>query len=170
MRFIKTFFIFLLIPFYSFAAYAPTAPTLTVGGRTYTDLTNLIELSCYAAGNNNCTFRAPNGSAGYAVTTGKTLKIQSFRCFVITSASNTGTGWLLYADNDVGVNTATAFTNGVRYGGSAASGYLASFGSLVSSGYFEGPISYSIPAGKYPGIQGNDTGVVYNCKIYGYEI
>ncbi len=90
-----------------------TIPILTVGGRVFTDLTNLIFLigSVNTAGR-GCTGRKAGAASGYQVTAGKTLTIYAVKITCEDSAGAYGIT-LSQSDNDVGVNTATALTNAV---------------------------------------------------------
>lgn len=93
-----------------------TIPTLTVGGRVFTDLTTLIILAGYQGSNARTTLRVPGASSGYPVTTGKTLTVHAARF----SCSNTpGTqGYitqLVQSDNDLGYDSNTSYTNPKYY-------------------------------------------------------
>lgn len=149
-----------------------TIDTITVGGRVFTNLTSLIILYGWADGtgtSNRCTLRTANGSAGYQVTTGKTLTIRAVR-FQTTGASNTAgvsPGNLAYADNDVGVATSTAFTNSVNMIGNTsfiqwgrASLYYGSDGDGAA-------IDFQVPALKYPAYVASNQICAIIC--YGYE-
>jgi hypothetical protein len=95
-----------------------TIPTLTIGGRVYTDISsNLKRLITHVAATGGGTFRLFSGSAGYAVTTGKTLTIESLRREDLSSTVGTGIA-MAQTDNDIGLNSATALTNAVYWGGS----------------------------------------------------
>ena len=127
--------------------------SLTIGGVTFTDLTNLIVLTgAVGAINNKTTLRKPDGTAGYQVTVGKTLTHRAVM-LQIKNSTVTSTTYpkFQYSDNDVGVDTVTAFTNPVFYGGDT---FNATFGlnvqALAASNHF--PIFWSVPATKYSGI------------------
>lgn len=142
-------------------------PTATVGGRVYTDLDNLIYLvTGVSTGGRYATFRTHNGSAGYQVTTGKTLTISS-----VVNLSDTSTAYyslLCYGDNDVGLDSAAAPTTVVRLGGLAAGAraHLTSVGSgNISIPAL--PLKFQVPATKYPAIySSNADSIMY---AYGYE-
>lgn len=158
-----------LLFFVSLSAFAaPPVPSgnivsLTVGGRVFTDLTNLKTLTAMVASTNNSSLRAPNGTAGYAVTAGKTLDIVAAKCNVFTSG--TATYQIGYTDNDLGMNSATAKTNGVYFAGSALVGFF----NNAAVGMQEFPIQkFSVPATKIPFIESNSAGGVV-CIFFGYE-
>lgn len=140
-------------------------PKLTVGNRVFTDLDNLILLiaSCNTGGSaNNSTFRLPSASAGYVVPTGKTLYIRALQ-FDMRVTAVTATPVLCYSDNDVGINSNTAYTNQVYPGGSA---FLGSH-IMQSVGIVQVPVQFDVPEAKYPGMAG-DTALGFTCKAWGY--
>ncbi len=140
-------------------------PSLTIGGRTFTDLSNLKILKTYCNGNNLATARAPNGTAGYTPSGSKAFRILAVEYQSIATTSATPT--LCYSDNDLGFNSAGAFTNPV-YEHGASSDYI---------GFTDGDINginakqaiqtnFLVPNGKYVGVVGAAATV---CWIYGYE-
>jgi hypothetical protein len=153
----------------SFSAFsAPPVPSgnivsLTVGGRVFTDLTNLKILVGFVNSTNNTTPRAPSASAGYQVTAGKTLDILAASCNIFSAG--TATFQMGYADNDVGIGTATAKTNGVYMTGDSTNG---SFANNSVVGVQQSAIKFSVPATKYPFIESNAAGGGI-CTLYGYE-
>ncbi len=146
-----------------------TIETLTIGGYVFTNIAGLIVLASKGTTNGNCTLRKmnPPGSAGYAVTSGKTLTI-----YAISMLSNAAmTNSLLYADNDVGLDTATSFTNPVYFGSGSATA-VTMFVVPTSQTGINGPMQFapvfSVPATKYPAIVTN-TGNTNSVTAYGYE-
>lgn len=144
-------------------------PSLTVGGRVFTDLTNLIALIGYATTGKSFTFRRHNASAGFQVTAGKTLKVYAARFITnATAAGGTAPFSLCYADNDIGIDSAVAFTNQVYLGGASTLAALPANIASIQSGY-EVPIYFDIPAEKYPGCNMNISGNA-TCWLFGYEV
>lgn len=141
-------------------------PSLTIGGRVFTDLTNLIILhGAVAAGQANCSLRKANGVAGYAVTAGKTLTI-----YACKGRSNTAANTkiiLLYSDNDMGVDTATAPTNPVYIMGSTANYGLTYSGGASVDQEQAHEINFQVPATKIPGVIMVSS--VSYFRAYGYE-
>jgi hypothetical protein len=145
------------------------APTLTIGGRVFTDLENLIILrgGCSPAGaNTRTTMRTPNGTSGYVVPTGKVLRLLAVRV-KMSGTFNAGAGQMDvgYADNDVGVNSATVFTNSVTMS------VFNRVGCQVSAdqgGYAEEALNFTIPAGKYPNTENANATVATSGQFYGY--
>ena len=148
-------------------------PTLQIGSRVFTDLTNLITLSANVsstASQGRTTLRKLNASAGYQVTAGKTFTVAAALIFPKASMSNYNLQ-LLYADNDVGTRSNTAFTNAFyACNDNAATAMLVSSSLVPANGYlsWESVIGFQAPATKYLSI---DAGVLVDCviKIYGYE-
>lgn len=151
----------------------PAIPALTIAGRVFTDLQNLIQLRGFAEGTTTvrCSMRKQNASAGYQVPVGKKFVVCGIRCRSTVSASNANLMLLLaYSDNDTGVNSSTAFTNAVYLGGSSN---LASLGGLseVKDDEQEFTLNFEVPAGKYLGMQvlasaANSVSV----DVFGYEV
>lgn len=140
-------------------------PTLTVGGRVFTDLTNLIVLkaSISAAGRYS-TFRRLNGTAGYQVTAGKTLTIVALRGFNRGAAVESVN--LQYGNTDSGVESAVDQTGVVYESGAAMYNSLAF--SATSGSSAEAPSGFTVPATKYPGVIGT-TGSTVSVYAYCYE-
>ena len=67
-----------------------TIPTITVGGRVFTDLDNLIVLTAYAQTGTaaGATFREPVASSGYQVPGGQTLRILAVTARVVYAAGS----------------------------------------------------------------------------------
>ncbi len=140
-------------------------PSLTIGGRVFTDLTNIIMLiGSSKTGALNCTGRKAGATSGYQVTAGKTLTISA-----IKMQSETTTAWgcyFNYSDNDVGYSTSTALTNGVVLAPLSSSFALEAPATVGGIGNFE--VSIAVIAAKYlTSIQiGTGTG---DWIAYGYE-
>lgn len=147
-----------------------TIPTLTVGGRVFTDLTTLIILGGYALSNNSfASLRKPNGSAAYSITTAKTYTIYAAKLIGYTLG---GTGYInvLYGDTDAGMDAASAPTNAVYCNGDAATRYAGVGASSTGTGYFlDGSHTpFAVPAGKYVASKFlNGGGTAF---VYGYEV
>ena len=143
-------------------------PSITVGGRVFTDLQNLIILKAYVtAAGQKATFRLPSGSAGYPVTAGKTLKVLALRAF----ASNTGSNSFIISqtDNDTGWASSTAATNPVYEAGSADVTGVVQAGVISTANEFLS--NFSVAAAKYLSVSGgngaNATATVY---AFCYEV
>lgn len=147
-------------------------PSLTIGNRVMTDLVTMFILYGYALGttNTNCTLRLANGTAGYAVTAAKTLTVHAIDIdggFGNSTAEGLSIG---YADNDVGVKTAVAFTNGKYVGGDQLAGAFMAMSSVATS-VKQYAIDFQIPMGKYPFMQAIVTNAAANSvRLYGYEV
>lgn len=154
-------------------SFPPAIPSLTIAGRVFTDLENLIILKGYAEGTTNVrgTARKQNASAGYQVPTGKKFVIKAARLQVNNSAANANFAALIaYADNDVGIGSSTAFTNAVYVGGSTNT---AAFGAMnaLSNTIQEFFHNFEVPAGKYIGVWALASATNYiGVEIYGYEV
>jgi hypothetical protein len=142
------------------------APSLTVGGRVFTDLQNLIIIRSHTAiAANYATPRRSGASAGYTPSGANKFRIVAVRLILNNSTSDT---YLSYADNDSGVNTATTPTNEVFWGGNQQLAPLSSSFGVTAEPKFEYEIAHNllIPNGKY--IQ-----TFASCdatfEIYGYE-
>ena len=137
-----------------------TIPTLTVGGRVFTDLENLIELS--GAGSSTSiysTLRLSGASSGYQVPVGKILQIRAVQ-FTATTPAVLAAG---YSDTDVGYATSTApSVNVVPY---VQSDYFYTGGDTPQVGI---PLQFDVPAGKYPYC--NTSSGDMRARFYGYLV
>jgi hypothetical protein len=144
-------------------------PTLTIGGRVFTDLTNLIRLNFQTgAANNFCTMRLSNGTSGYQVPVGKTLRIAAIEWSISAAASAFVD--LHYSDNDLGFASATARTNPVLNSGvtDATAAGVQGITTAAAGSYYTKQCDFTVPAQKYPGIQdGNNTSGLSG-TAYGY--
>lgn len=140
-----------------------------VGGVTFVDLNNMITLGAFSSSSGNyATFRQPNGTAGYAVTSAKTLKLYAMRLQSAATASQQSQ--LAYGDNDVGFNTSTVPTNPVYWIGSNSVDILETqTNSNQWSRDGELSIRFDIVATKYPFHKGNGTHLQV-CTVFGYEV
>lgn len=146
-------------------------PFLQVGGRTFTDLSNLKVLYGHVvgAGNGNCTLRENNTSSGYVVPVGKTFKALAIKITVITSNSSSTPNNLLYADADVGLASSTAFTNPVYIINSSAYYGLPSVLS-TSNNQIESSIKFDVIAGKYLCFTNGGSVFAGSIEVFGYEV
>lgn len=142
-------------------------PTVTVGGRVFTDLTNLIALTATmnaGAAARYSTFR--RGSAGYQVTAAKTLKLSAMKSLVMGTGSGIIT--LGYGDNDVGFTSSAAPTTATYPWGSTSY-----FGAPAVGNYlfheFALDSSTGFAATKYPFFQNDGVALICMVLIYGYE-
>jgi len=126
--------------------------SLTIGGRVFTDLKNLIVLHTgLATTNTYSTARLPNGTSGYQVPASKTLRILAVKCSIVKtvdSGTNIGLG---YSDNDAGIDVAVGLlTNPVHCGGAITVPVLASGKETAYSvANVEAPLNFTVPTGKY---------------------
>lgn len=151
-------------------ALIPTQATLTVGGRVFTDLANLIVLYGYADTVSRATLRkmGDQSGAGYQVPVGKTLKVYAMK----TVSSDTGGSSVQVAqvDADIGFASATALTNPIYFG--TESSTLTSANVMInppgvgSTHEVSGHPLGSVAAGKYVGMDTAGTGS--SLFVYGY--
>lgn len=142
-----------------------TVTTITVGGKVFTDLTNLKILHCFTSSTGgNGTFRLNGTSVGYQAGANG-FQIQAVRAFTATSGIDSS-GQLLYSDNDVGFNSTTAFTNPVySYGVAGAADLLFKTGTI-----FETAVNFTIPNTKYVSFAAPTATSIYSIVVYGYEL
>lgn len=108
-----------------------TVDSLTIGGRVFTDLTNLITLTCNTnAASVRSTFRkcGSHVGAGYQVTAGKTLYIYALS--LIPFGAGGSEAQLAQTDNDVGLQSNTAFGNPIYFG--TESSTIGATGTVIS--------------------------------------
>ena len=152
----------------------PAIPTLTVGGRVFTDLENLKVLSAYcdcSAGTRYSTLRLHSASAGYQVPVGRTFKVFAIAAVPLLGVAASRYVYPSYGDNDVGLTSAAAPTNQVfPYGSQASAVILPSNASPTAANpRLEMSIRQDIPAGKYPAILGT-AGLEFTVYVFGYEV
>jgi hypothetical protein len=140
-------------------------PTITIGGRVFTDLNNLIILQGQPGANGHATLRTCNGLAGYTPSGSK-----AFRALAVRAVSSTpgpvGTH-LGYGNTDVGANSASDPAGVVWLGGTATTaGFLGSEQFGASGSTNETPVDFTVPNGKYPCMSGANV-VLW---VFGYEV
>jgi hypothetical protein len=143
-------------------------PSLTVGGRVFTDTTNLIQAVCFVTGttNPNCTFRKMSGSAGYTPSGSKSFRILAMKILNNSSANNSSF-YVGYSTNDVGFGTTTGPTGAVYVAGQST---LLMFNTTSGISSIEYPMDFTVPNGKYPFISnGTVSSLSGFVIIYGYE-
>lgn len=144
-----------------------TIDTLQIGGRIFTDLTNLIVLFSSVNSGTHATFLKTyptQGTSGYSVTGGKTLTVQAIQLFSQTAVNAFN---LLYNDIDVGFDSSTSFTNPV-YFTSGSSSQNASIPNIFSASVTQNQFYYPFwrtPAGKFPSISWSSSN---NQSAFGY--
>ena len=134
-------------------------PTITAGGRIFTDLTTIISLVSQAGTTNGGTFRKPGITSGYAVTSGKTLTVGAM---VFYATANVGMK-IAQTDNDIGLDASTAFTNPVYLGSS--SGLTFPIFATLPLGFAP---NFPVAATKYLSFANNSSGTTW-ALAYGYE-
>ena len=141
-------------------------PSLTIGGRVFTDLTNLLIFSGPVAGaaNGITTLRRMNASAGYQVTAGKTLYLLAIEINTFTAVATTALS-VGYSDTDLGRLVNTAPTNPVYMEGAAGYGFP-----TIATGKIEYGMIFTVPATKYPFINNSGNATTAQIRIYGYEV
>lgn len=151
---------------------AQNFPSISIGGRLFTDIPNLIVLK---AGVNGASVRASArsqfASAGYQVTAGKTLTIFAIQVNnLVADAGSLGIG---YTDNDLGLAGTTAVTNQKMYGTgvSSATGSAGDNGlcPIAAVGQNERATVIKIPATKYVCIEASSGSAKATVVMYGYE-
>lgn len=155
-----------------------TIPTITVGGRVFTDLTTIIILQAYmnsSAATRYSTFRRT--SSGYQVTTAKTLKLHAAKWSGI--GTNSGGFTMGYGDNDVGFSSASAPTNETfPFYGSATNSVMLNGRDTTSREPVWDEMAFDpnnpngFAATKYPFLlnQNSTTNSNVVCQIFGYEV
>ena len=147
--------------------------TLTIGGRVFTDLTNLIILEMTAntgSGVVYSTFRLSNSSSGYQVTSGKTFTIYAIQATSLTSTARISLG---YGNTDVGNDSSSAPTSFVAEGHLivAASPSAEPPRMIIGGGSIVNFVAnFSIPSLKYPCFVSDGSGFQGSAFIYGYEV
>lgn len=149
--------------------FPPGIPALQIAGRVFTDLTNLLVFAgtINGATNRYCSPRLYSGTAGYQVTSGKSLVIWA----VATDISVAGTSFMGvgYCDNDVGMATNTAPTNPI-YQPSSASLLAATGLGVYATGVKEFATKLIIPTGKFLLVDSVGGTTVGTVKLFGYEV
>lgn len=149
-------------------AMIPGGPTITVGGRVFTDLANLITLTVICSNGKYSTFREYDGTP-YTPSGSNDFRVLAGRVIFGSAASAATTSNIVYGTNDVGVDSAVA-PAGVQKAGGTDAGSVP----LNSTPTFLAEIDFGsgflVPNGNYPAILRNDaTSGVNGYQIYGYE-
>lgn len=147
-----------------------TVDQVTIGPRTFTDLTNLIPVYGFTEGTNtNSTFRKANTASSYAPSA-VTYVIKAVQIMNMDGSQNTFIS-LGYCDNDLGQDSATAPTNPVYWFTNSTT--VCNIGptttntpSLVN----QIPINFTVPAGKFPFYKGAGGAQVERVILFGYEV
>lgn len=153
-----------------------TIDTLTIGGRTFTDLTNLISLVGVFAGSTDiyCTFRKSNGSAGYTPSGSNRFQLGALVNQSVSIAATAGDYFVMaQSDNDAGFPSSTTLTNPVYVAANASLFINLSQDTTKQTAEFINYFNFIIANGKYLSIAGNSiTGANSRWLLtaYGYEI
>jgi hypothetical protein len=146
--------------------------TLTIGGRVFTDLANLITLFAEGGSTNGfTTFRQPNASSGYTPSGSNSFLLAAL--YINPSAPSLPSTGIAYGygDTDVGVSSASPPTNPVYPGNSVTITDIIAYGSTTN--LFQPTLVYpnfKTPNTKYPFFS-NDSGAgQFTCQGYGYEV
>lgn len=135
-------------------------PSLTIGGRVFTDLDNLKFLKGYADSNSYSVLNeAKDASGAYQVPTGKKFVALAVICF--SKVATYGTFGIGYGDTDIGEDSASQPTNPVLAGG-----YI--FQGAFNTQKTEFAIRFEIAAEKY-GYVGLIGASPRGCTVVGYE-
>lgn len=157
-----------------------TIPTVTVGGRVFTDLTNLKILSTSLAASSNkyapLYDTTPGGTPGvYQVPGGKTFIIYAIKYRLEQASGGTSlAGGLFYGDTALADNDAGPLTNPV--GAISGNAGITSNADLIftdtwgtANPNLEMSIGGQVPTGKYLHIFQN-TALGSHVTVYGYEV
>lgn len=142
-----------------------TIDTLTVAGRTFTDLGNLITLGGTIPASPNVfiglSLTQTASPSNYQVTTGKTLTIGAIRGFSLSTSANPF-GQVGYGDTSTSTSGAATPPTGAIY---SWSGYA--HPGTATGEIFETGLDFDVPAQKYPfaiAAAGN-----VQLAVFGYE-
>lgn len=142
---------------------------ITVGGRVFTDVDNLIILIATIQGTTGyrSTFRKTNETAGYKPSGSNKFNVLALKSWIVQGASIAKLG-IGYADNDVGMASTTAFTNDFPMGYTNDGFDIGAWGNYYGQEY---PLYFQIPNGKYPRLATTSaTEAIANVVLYGYEV
>lgn len=150
-------------------------PHLNIGGLVFTDLTNLIVLSgSVSTSSNGATVRKLGTQTGYTPSGSNKFDVWGVR-MVCKPDDTTVNCRMYYADNDVGMNSATAPTNPVGPATASATGdspILVMNSAIGTDAAMEvALIRFQVPNGKFLHFRvdaGAITGVIF--LVYGYEV
>lgn len=147
-------------------------PTLTIGGRVFTDLQNLIILYCFCGPQGstlNGTFRKAGASSGYTPSGSKTFKLSAIKYSIqATAAAATGSVLIGYADADVGLASAAGLTNGVFIAGGGSPSNIG-VGMAVMKETYEAVCDFVVPNTKYLCAQAAAASAIATVA-FGYEV
>lgn len=147
-----------------------TIETLTVAGRVFTDLTNLIILHSKTGGQVYCGFRKSTGSAAYQVTTGKTLTVNALRYMAGTfNAAAYLNFYLVYGDNAVGWDSVTGPTTPIYECDGSSTSRLARPVATLFAPYWEDTSGFNVVAQKYLVQEQAAAGSVLKVSAFCYE-
>lgn len=147
--------------------------TLQLGERAINDLANLITVGGQLTSGARTTLRLPNASSGYAVTAGKTFTVVG--CTIVNGSATSALLSLAQTDNDVGQDSATAFTNPVYLYGSVNYLFYRNGSQGGTAPNVGQPSSFFLPkfqiaATKFISInQGSGSAATIFVQIHGYE-
>lgn len=146
--------------------FPPTLiPTLTIGGRVFTDLDNLKILygMTGSVSGHYSSFKTEAG-VNYVVPAAKTFRWMAVQ-YVLEDTTLAGKVTNLgYGDNAVGIDSATPPTNFIRLGNFNAFDFMAD--SIYGFKAFH--ILFNVPTGKYPSFY--STSLQCNLMAFGYEV
>lgn len=145
----------------------PVLPTITVGGRVFTDTKNLIILYGLSNGTNgNSTLRRANATSGYTPTGGKVFKAYAIKIYNLSSSASYGVS-LSQSDNDLGIQSPSAMTNPVTMAGSTSMQPVTTATGLGQTA--EGSLDFQIATGKFLTVTSSSSTNSGNIIVYGYE-
>jgi hypothetical protein len=123
-----------------------------------------ISLIATNNGNGNSTMRKINGAAGYTPSGANKFYLQAVRLSINDTLGQPNIG---YSDNDVGINTATGYTN-LKLFASMTASLMTAFVNTVANPYTEWyfPDPFAVPNGKFVAFQLGKNSI---CQIFGYE-
>lgn len=163
----------------SFAAYAPVAPTVTVGNQVMTDLTNLIVLYCKSGITSGADWYGGCVKAGtnaaYSITSGKTFYLKSYKA-TCRNSNAASAGFFGLGSGTAGINYAVASAPaGATYPVADASGNDFDFriNELGANGLNSetSVIGITFASTRYPFIRAqNASSCQPDVILYGYEL
>lgn len=142
--------------------YPSGIPSVDVGGRIITDTKNLVILRFKASSGKISSAGNDGGLLGYAVPTGKTLRIVGIEISAYLSISASNEIAVGYGDASVGIDSASLPANPVYLAGDPQCTPLI----LAQTFKLQYPSNFPVPATKVPFIKNAGTGTVY-VSMYG---
>lgn len=144
-----------------------TRESITVGGRTFYDLDNLLILQAgKSAANDYSTFVLSPNTAGYSVPADKILEVLAFKTICASTADMNF--YFGYNDNDIGYMSTTAPTTPIHFGSNTSATHYMSNVYGATSGNMESAVYFQVPTGKFPFIHSAGTAIIYAtffCKL-----